>query len=87
MQCTCSLEAAEHNPAQLIQVNASGKKKVTAILEDGRRFEGDILIGADGIWSKVRFLHWTQIFVLHWILTRRYCRKWIRTASCLLSSN
>jgi 2-polyprenyl-6-methoxyphenol hydroxylase-like FAD-dependent oxidoreductase len=26
---------------------------VTAILEDGRRFDGDILIGADGIWSKV----------------------------------
>jgi hypothetical protein len=32
----------------------SGRKVVTAILEDGRRFEGDILIGADGIWSKVR---------------------------------
>jgi zeaxanthin epoxidase len=32
----------------------TGKKVVTAILEDGRRFEGDILIGADGIWSKVR---------------------------------
>lgn len=31
----------------------TGKKVVTAILEDGRRFEGDILIGADGIWSKV----------------------------------
>jgi 2-polyprenyl-6-methoxyphenol hydroxylase-like FAD-dependent oxidoreductase len=31
----------------------SGRKVVTAVLEDGRRFEGDILIGADGIWSKV----------------------------------
>ena len=31
----------------------TGKKVVTAILEDGRRFKGDILIGADGIWSKV----------------------------------
>ncbi|BDA47131.1 Zeaxanthin epoxidase, chloroplastic [Coccomyxa sp. Obi] len=36
------------------RVDASGQKVVTAILEDGRRFEGDILIGADGIWSKVR---------------------------------
>jgi 2-polyprenyl-6-methoxyphenol hydroxylase-like FAD-dependent oxidoreductase len=32
----------------------TGRKVVTAILDDGRRFEGDILIGADGIWSKVR---------------------------------
>lgn len=35
------------------QVNAQGEKKVAAILDDGRRFEGDLLIGADGIWSKV----------------------------------
>ena len=39
----------------MAQVDASGQKVVTAILEDGRRFEGDILIGADGIWSKVGF--------------------------------
>ncbi len=32
----------------------SGKRVVTAIAEDGRLFVGDVLIGADGIWSKVR---------------------------------
>jgi zeaxanthin epoxidase len=52
-----------HQPAWLLsaagpdflamQVNAKGHKKVAAILDDGRRFEGDLLIGADGIWSKV----------------------------------
>ncbi|KAM7472448.1 hypothetical protein LguiA_010631 [Lonicera macranthoides] len=29
-------------------------QKVTVILEDGQRHEGDILVGADGIWSEVR---------------------------------
>ncbi|CAL8113444.1 unnamed protein product [Prunus armeniaca] len=28
--------------------------KVTVILEDGRQYHGDVLVGADGIWSKVR---------------------------------
>eukprot|EP00878_Enallax_costatus_P002900 GHUV01003094.1.p1 GENE.GHUV01003094.1~~GHUV01003094.1.p1 ORF type:complete len:280 (+),score=62.49 GHUV01003094.1:241-1080(+) len=33
--------------------DASGRQIVRVTLEDGRTEEGDILIGADGIWSKV----------------------------------
>ncbi|KAK9835564.1 hypothetical protein WJX74_003141 [Apatococcus lobatus] len=36
------------------EVNAQGKRKVIACLEDGNRIDGDILVGADGIRSKVR---------------------------------
>nr|XP_027193423.1 zeaxanthin epoxidase, chloroplastic-like isoform X2 [Cicer arietinum] len=28
--------------------------KVTVVLENGQKFDGDLLVGADGIWSKVR---------------------------------
>lgn len=31
-----------------------GRSQVAVDLEDGRRFTGDMLIGADGIWSKIR---------------------------------
>ena len=37
----------------LLQVDEFGKRRVWAILESGERYEGDILVGADGIWSKV----------------------------------
>ena len=30
--------------------------QVTAIMDDGRKFEGDLLVGADGIGSKVMLL-------------------------------
>ncbi|KAF6258370.1 zeaxanthin epoxidase precursor [Scenedesmus sp. NREL 46B-D3] len=33
---------------------ASGKESIRVTLEDGRTASGDLLIGADGIWSKVR---------------------------------
>lgn len=36
------------------KVDDSGRKRVWAVTSDGRKYEGDILIGADGIWSKVR---------------------------------
>jgi zeaxanthin epoxidase len=41
--------------AHVISHNESSNgKQVTVTLEDGRTFEGDLLIGADGIWSKIR---------------------------------
>ncbi|CAM6090561.1 unnamed protein product [Calypogeia fissa] len=41
------------NSCNVVDYEDDGSK-VTVILEDGRRIEGDILIGADGIRSKVR---------------------------------
>ena len=40
-----------------------GKKRVWAVMSDGRKYEGDMLIGADGIWSKVRNLLWQPVLV------------------------
>ena len=31
-----------------------GRRGIRVNLEDGRAFEGDLLVGADGIWSKAR---------------------------------
>lgn len=36
------------------KVDELGRRRVWATLEDGQKWEGDILVGADGIWSKVR---------------------------------
>ncbi|GLC48398.1 Synaptonemal complex protein zep1 [Pleodorina starrii] len=36
------------------RVKASGGTQVVVNLEDGREFTADVLIGADGIWSKIR---------------------------------
>jgi len=33
---------------------AGGKKEVVAVMEDGQRVVGDVLVGTDGIWSKIR---------------------------------
>ncbi|KAL6993753.1 Zeaxanthin epoxidase, chloroplastic [Sarracenia purpurea var. burkii] len=41
------------NESNVVSFEEDGDK-VTVILEDGQRYEGDLLVGADGIWSKVR---------------------------------
>lgn len=41
------------NSSNVVDFNDDGQK-VTVMLEDGRQYEGDLLVGADGIWSKVR---------------------------------
>lgn len=41
------------NDSNVVNFEDDGDK-VTVILENGQRFEGDLLVGADGIWSKVR---------------------------------
>ncbi|KAF6144007.1 hypothetical protein GIB67_017615 [Kingdonia uniflora] len=41
------------NESNVVNFEDNGNK-VTAILENGQRYEGDLLVGADGIWSKVR---------------------------------
>ncbi|CAI9758805.1 unnamed protein product [Fraxinus pennsylvanica] len=41
------------NESNVVDFKDDGQK-VTVILESGLRYEGDLLVGADGIWSKVR---------------------------------
>ncbi|GAB4846981.1 hypothetical protein Ancab_025992 [Ancistrocladus abbreviatus] len=41
------------NESNVIGFNDDGNK-VTVLLENGKTYEGDVLVGADGIWSKVR---------------------------------
>ncbi|CAA7056887.1 unnamed protein product [Microthlaspi erraticum] len=41
------------NESNVVDFEDTGDK-VTVTLENGERYEGDLLVGADGIWSKVR---------------------------------
>lgn len=41
------------NCSNVVDFEDTGSK-VTVVLEDGRKYQGDLLVGADGIWSKVR---------------------------------
>ncbi|NP_001302817.1 zeaxanthin epoxidase, chloroplastic [Brassica napus] len=41
------------NESNVVDFEDSGDK-VTVVLENGQRYDGDLLVGADGIWSKVR---------------------------------
>lgn len=41
------------NGSNVVDFEDDGEK-VSVTLESGERFEGDLLVGADGIWSKVR---------------------------------
>lgn len=36
-------------------------KQVTVVLDNGTSYEGDLLVGADGIWSKVPELNCPEI--------------------------
>ncbi|KAI3982314.1 hypothetical protein MKX01_037847 [Papaver californicum] len=42
-----------HNKSKVVDF-VEDPDKVTIVLEEGRKFEGDVLVGADGIWSEVR---------------------------------
>ncbi|KAK8587031.1 hypothetical protein V6N13_086039 [Hibiscus sabdariffa] len=41
------------NESNVVDFEDDGDK-VTVVLENGERYDGDLLVGADGIWSKVR---------------------------------
>lgn len=52
------------NPAMSVQVKVDGQDQIAAVTKDGRKITGDILIGADGIRSKVWLLQCDAVNVL-----------------------
>ena len=53
-----------------LQIDEMGRRRVWAIMKSGDRWEGDILVGADGIHSKVCCNALLVTKILHGVLCR-----------------